>query len=107
MGKNRNRISFGVAKEYWNSIDSGKRYKILLDYLSDYLYDSDYRSTNDDLINLSNTDWKGLPLYNCDIPISERRHAVCYYLGIGDFDNYKSNDVKWQREYKLRVIKIR
>lgn len=34
MSKNRNRISFGVAKEYWDNIDSEKRYKILLNYLS-------------------------------------------------------------------------
>ena len=106
--KNKQEIARGVAKNFWNdTTDVNLRLKILEEYLYDYIYSSDYISTHEDLIHLSKTDWAGLALYDCDIPISHRRDSICHYIGIGDFEGYTSNNKEYLREYKLRILKLK
>lgn len=106
--KYKKKIAGGIAKEFWNNTTELRlKLRILEKYLYDYTYLSEYKTTHDDLILLTKTDWAGIALYNCDIPISERRNAIYYYLGIGDFEHLESNSKEYQREYKLRTLKIK
>jgi hypothetical protein len=100
-------VAGGIAKEFWNSIDESLRLKVLEEYLYDYIYLSHYKTTGDDLILLTKNDWSGLALSSCDIPIQEIRVAVYCYLGIGDYESMPSGAKEYQREYKLRMLKLK
>jgi hypothetical protein len=115
MSKNRNKkkIAYDIAKEFWNNIDVGLRVKILEGFLYDYFF---LRKADwSELALLSKADWNGLSLSNCNIPIGDIRSSILCYLGIGDYENmssdyYGSVDLitkEYQREYKLRMLKLK
>jgi hypothetical protein len=113
--KHKKKIASQVAKEFWNNTtDENLKLRILDVHLNDYFSSSLFvnpcpgnKLTYEDLINLSKKDWAGLSLYDCDIPISHRRDSIYYHLGIGDFEGYPSNSKEYQREYKLRILKLK
>ena len=103
--KHKNKIAYELSKEFWNNSDESLRYKMLFNYMG-YLNSVIYISLdNHDLIELSKCDWKEIPLYKCRIPASDLRTSVSYHLGIGSYEGYKSGDIQYQREYKLRLLR--
>lgn len=103
--KHKNRIAYELSKEFWNNSDESLRYKMLFNYMG-YLNSVIHISLdNHDLIELSKCDWKEIPLYKCRIPASDLRTSVSYHLGIGSYEGYKSGDIQYQREYKLRLLR--
>jgi hypothetical protein len=97
-----------LAKEYWNKSDSSLRYNMLRSYII-YLNNVDYfdvHLSHTQYENMSKMDWRELAFIECGVQTSELRDSVSYYLGIGLYEGYQSNDVQAQREYSLKVLNV-
>ncbi len=97
-----------LAKEYWNKSEPSLRYKMLKDYIT-YLNSVDYICTIIPYTNyerMSKMNWRELSFIECGVETSELRNSVSYYLGIGLYEGYTSNDLQAQREYSLKLLQV-
>lgn len=111
--KRKIRISKDISKSFWDNTDNNQlKYDILKTYINCLrgIGYCDYQMSHNDYDKLSEMNWKEMALYNCDVPTSELRLAVSYYLGIGLYEGYKTYirpiDIKYQRDYKLNIQSI-
>lgn len=110
--KTKKIIAYDIAKEFWNKSSADLRIKMVRDYIG-YLnvvcqYDSPYKLKFEDYIKLAECDWKGIPLYKCNLEASDIRTSVCFHLKIGIYESYReiSGNLQYQREYTLRTLGI-
>lgn len=111
--KIKEKIAFNIAKDFWDNTDDFMlKYRILkgyVTYLNSIGLGFTYIVEYTDYDKLSQMTWKEMALCNCPVPSSELRKSISYYLGIGLYEGYKTEelrpmDIQYQREYKLKTM---